>query len=52
MFFASYVIKQSLFTKITVLKRHCNTHKEKYDLFVGKIREDKLNELKSCLNEQ
>jgi hypothetical protein len=34
------------------IKRHYNTHKEKYDLFVGKIREDKLNELKLDINKQ
>jgi hypothetical protein len=34
------------------IKHHNNIHKEKYDLFVGKIREDKLNKLKSGLNKQ
>jgi hypothetical protein len=34
------------------IKHHYNIHTEKYDLFVGKIREDKLNELKSGLNKQ
>jgi hypothetical protein len=34
------------------IKRHCNIHKDKYDLLVGNIREDKLNYLKSVLNKQ
>jgi hypothetical protein len=51
--FASYVINQSISVcKDYNGKRHYSIHKEKYDLIVGRNREDTLNELISCLNKQ
>jgi hypothetical protein len=46
-FFATYVINQCL-----QRLRQYNINKKEYDFFVGKIREDKLNELKLGLNKQ
>jgi hypothetical protein len=45
--FAMYVINQCL-----QILRQYNINKKEYDFFVGKIREDKLNELKSGFNKQ